>query len=347
MSLQSVSRLEVLLKHPAFSLLHQNDVRLKWLSTLMCEAFFSGMRTLFKVPTVLQYAERRPLCVNEQVKQRYKRRFVYFTRKNHFYPALTADVSLGLPHVTPRQRSRVSCSFRDKVSALDRRLCYEACRLYGRGVAQNTARSRCREMPGSLPLPFWHFIREPLGPATTSFLSDQHQEPSHEQHLPLVPQVIFHSGSYLAIKAPRNAIDPFWVVRLDSDLKGLKSSNGEVRFDATNFSATYMESIAPGGICTQFEVGRKVPKTKSKPELIMFQIELLEVEEGPKVIWQLEEEELKRVTRLQGNSGIDDEDDDSTDSATDDSDQDTTRHVAVRPPGGRLRTSTTYFSVRK
>ena len=158
MSLQSVSRLEVLLKHPAFSLLHQNDVRLKWLSTLMCEAFFSGMRTLFKVPTVLQYTERRPLCVNEQVKQRYERRFVYFTRKNHFYPALTADVSLGLPHVTPRQRSKASCSFRDKVSALDRRLCYEACRLYGRGVAQNTARSRCREMPGSLPLPFWHFI---------------------------------------------------------------------------------------------------------------------------------------------------------------------------------------------
>ena len=54
-----------------------------------------------------------------------------------------------------------------------------------------------------------------------------------------------------------------------------------------------MESSAPGGICTQFEVGRKVSKTKSKPELIMFQIELLEVEEGPKVIWQLEEEELK------------------------------------------------------
>ena len=132
---------------------------------------------------------------------------------------------------------------------------------------------------------------------------------------------------------------------LNSDLKGLKSSNGEVRFDATNFSATYMESVAPGGICTQFEVGRKVPKTKSKPELIMFQINLLEVEEGPKVIWQLEEEELKRVTRLQGNSGIDDEDDDSTDSATDDSDS--TRHVTVRPPGGRLRTSTPYFSVRE
>ena len=79
----------------------------------------------------------------------------------------------------------------------------------------------------------------------------------------------------------------------------------------------------------------------------MFQIELQEVEEGPKVFWQLEEEELKRVTRLQGNSGIDDEDDDSTNSATDDSDQDTTHHVAVRPPGGRLRTSSTYFSVWK
>ena len=52
------------------------------------------------------------------------------------------------------------------------------------------------------------------------------------------------------------------------------------------------------------------------------------------------------MTRLQGNSGIDDEDDDLMDSATDDSDQDTTRHVAVRPPGGRLRTSTC-FSVRK
>ena len=47
----------------------------------MGEAFFSSMRALFKVPTVLQYAERRPLCVLEQVKHRYGQEFVYFTRK--------------------------------------------------------------------------------------------------------------------------------------------------------------------------------------------------------------------------------------------------------------------------
>ena len=47
--------------------------------------------------------------------------------------------------------------------------------MFARGVTQNTARSGCKEMPGSFPLPMWYYLREPATPSTTSLLSEQWQ----------------------------------------------------------------------------------------------------------------------------------------------------------------------------
>ena len=93
--------------------------------------------------------------------------------------------------------------------------------MFARDIAQNTARSECEEMPGSLPLPMWHNFRECAAPSTTSPLSEQWQ--SSTQRRTVEVTVIFQRGSYilcLAIKSPSNAIYSqlaFWVVRLDED----------------------------------------------------------------------------------------------------------------------------------
>ena len=94
-------------------------------------------------------------------------------------------------------------------SAHVHKLCYDACPMFARsrGVTRNTARSGCKEMPGSLPLPMWHNLREPAALSTTSLLSEQWQPST--QRWPVEVTVIFQRGSYilcLAIKSPSNTI---------------------------------------------------------------------------------------------------------------------------------------------
>ena len=104
-------------------------------------------------------------------------------------------------------------------SAHVHKLCFDACRMFARGVTQNTARSRCKEMPGSFPLPMCYYLREPAAPSTTSLLSEQWQPPT--QRLPVeVTVIFFQRGSYLAIKSPPNAIHSFGIVRLDEEISG-------------------------------------------------------------------------------------------------------------------------------
>ena len=104
-------------------------------------------------------------------------------------------------------------------SAHVHKLCFDPCRMFARGVTQNTARSGCKEMPGSLPLPMWYYLRELAAPSTTSLLSEQWQPST--QRLPVeVTVIFFQRGSYLAIKSPANAIHSFGIVRLDEEISG-------------------------------------------------------------------------------------------------------------------------------
>ena len=147
-------------------------------------------------------------------------------------------------------------------SAHVHKLCYDACRMLARGVTQNTARSRCKEMPGSFPLPMWYYLREPTAPSTTSLLSEQWQPST--QRLPVED---------LAIKSPPNAIHSFGIVRLDEEISGRYwrlQGVALAHFD-TNSSGTYLENMLSS---TTNESGRKAPRTKSKPSLINDQVEM-------------------------------------------------------------------------
>ena len=72
--------------------------------------------------------------------------------------------------------------------------------MFARGVTQNTARSGCKKMPGSLPELMWYYHREPAAPSTTSLLSEQWQ-PSSTQRLPVEVTVIFFSEAPISLSS--------------------------------------------------------------------------------------------------------------------------------------------------
>ena len=202
--------------------------------------------------------------------------------------------------------------------------------MFGRGVSQDTARTRCKEMPGSLPLPMWHLCREPTEPAATSLVAEKRTAPpSHDRCQPEEVEVVYPSGTFLAIKASHNAIDPFWLVRLDEDLCGQCSADG-ILYD-NNFSATYLESVSSS--CSMYDMGRKVPKTKAKPDLILTDVCLSRPSSSDSQ-YLLGEEEMRRIMFIVQPTDLEENSSESeNDGGDDDYDQEATRRLVVRTSG--------------
>ena len=59
-------------------------------------------------------------------------------------------------------------------------------------------------------------------------------------------------------------VDPFCLIFLDKDLCGQISTDG-ILYDS-NLSATYLESVSSSNSGSLYEMGRKVPQTKAKPD---------------------------------------------------------------------------------
>ena len=72
-------------------------------------------------------------------------------------------------------------------------------------------------------------------------------------------------------------VDPFWLIFFDKDLCGQISADG-ILYDS-NFSATYLESVSSSG--SLYKMGRKVPKTKAKPDHILTDVCLCRPSSSP------------------------------------------------------------------
>ena len=128
-------------------------------------------------------------------------------------------------------------------------------------------------------------------------------------------------------------VDPFWLIFLDKDLCGQISADG-ILYDS-NFSATYLESVSSSG--SLYEMGRKVPKTKAKPDHIMTDVCLSRSSRSDSH-YMLGEEEMRRIMLILeptdlGESSSESERDDGDDDDDDDDDQEATRCLVVRTSG--------------
>ena len=108
MTLEALKSIQVQIQSVHAAYVHQ--VCPKSLVTLIVEHFNSGMREVYDVPSVLQYAHQFPAAVEEIVKRTTHCGFNYFTNRRSYYEVPEGMVDFGdLPKI-PRPTKRPGTS---------------------------------------------------------------------------------------------------------------------------------------------------------------------------------------------------------------------------------------------
>lgn len=170
------------------------------------------MRSLFVMPTLKQYAERRPACVKEAVKRRFCLDFSYFRGPESYYPEARVSNPVAVNY---DRKTRAHAADLDKKSrAEQRREPVRFARDYGKGLRQKTVREKSKEMTGSLPYAVTWRPEESEEPREVQLNLDLDREV-------VVPRAggvpvktvrsLFREGEAVAVLAPRTDREAYWV----------------------------------------------------------------------------------------------------------------------------------------
>jgi lysyl-tRNA synthetase class I len=174
------------------------------------------MRSLYAMPTVKQYAERRAATVKDAASRRFfgGEGFSYFKGPKSYYPEAQVDISpeVWYIHKTRRHAPELSSVERRE----QRKVLQGFAREYGKGVKQKTVREKSKEMTRALPLAVTWTARLGEAPKEVDLNEDVEQAALIQAGGISVEAVrpLYREKEVVAMLAPRKEKDTYWIAIL-------------------------------------------------------------------------------------------------------------------------------------